>query len=212
VYGRIDFTSNGEIAELVGAILGDGNIYGKRPSYVEVCGNPVADVNYFQNVLIPIVTSNLERTPKLTTRSRDTRFRINYKRFVDWLVEIGIPTGEGRGKIGIPTFITSNRELLRRCVRGVFDTDGTVYFDRRHAYRRPYPRVELHMTNFKLLKQVELFLNETGINCTLLRKGSIETAGVESLNRFLRCVGFANERHTNRIKAVYPELLTLDSV
>ena len=204
---NVDFASNTEIAELIGAILGDGNIYAKRPSYVEFCGNPNTDCSYFRSVLIPIVERNLVRTPRLTFRSRGVRFRINHKGFVEWLAEIGIPSGAAKGKVGIPPLIMSDSECLRRCIRGVFDTDGSVYFDRRSVYRRPYPRIELHMTNKRILKQIEESMNNMGINCSLSRKGSVETAGFGPLVRFLERIGFANERHTNRINAIYPELL-----
>jgi hypothetical protein len=207
----VDFFSIGDMVEFVGAILGDGNIHGKRPKYVELTGDPRSDLGYFQNVLIPTVIKNLGRNPKLICRSRGLRFRVNHSEFVDWLAEIGISAGKARGKARIPDFIVSDHRLFRRCIRGVYDTDGSVYFDVRPIYRRPYPRVELHMTNFELLEQVMIFLNSIGIKCSLLKKGSVETSGTESLKLFLENIGFANTKHVNRIRLFYPELLKFNS-
>jgi hypothetical protein len=148
------FCESERISELVGAILGDGNIYDKRPSYVELCGNPNTDWNYFEHVLLPIVKTEIDRKPKLFVRSNGLRFRINSKSFVEWLKEKGLPAGEAKARATMPDFVVADRRLLISCIRGVFDTDGSVYFDKRTTYRRPYPRIDLHMRNSMLLEQL----------------------------------------------------------
>jgi len=49
------------------------------------------------------------------------------------------------------------------------------------------------------------------MKCSLLSKGSVETADIASLKLFLERVGVDNEKHLNRIGVVYPELLRLNS-
>ena len=201
------FQESERMSELVGAILGDGNIYDKRPSYVELCGNPVADAHYFTHVLIPIVSRETGKNPKLFVRDLGLRFRINSKSFVEWLKIKGIPAGEAKGMAKAPEFIVSNRKLMIACVRGVHDTDGSVYFDRRQAYAMPYPRIELHMKNIDLVKQISGFFDDVGIVHSYVRtKNSIETAGVDALGKFLARVGFSNAHHVNRIARYYPNL------
>jgi len=196
-----------QVAELTGSILGDGNIYDKRPTYVELCGNPTTDLEYFKRILIPIVNHELNREPQLFVRDGGLRFRINSRAFVAWLKEIGIPSGEAKASAIIPDFILKNRALLVCCIRGVFDTDGSVYFDLRPAYKRPYPRIDLHMTNARLLEQMDRLLNDFGIKHSFVRKkGSLITAGVDSLTKFLMVIGFSNPRHIRRIEARYPRL------
>ncbi|HEV2225202.1 MAG TPA: hypothetical protein VGR56_00180 [Nitrososphaerales archaeon] len=195
------------MAELVGATLGDGNIYDRRPNYVEYTGNPVTDEFYFNHVLLPIVRIETNKNPKLFIRDRGLRFRIYSKSFVDWLKEKGIPAGEAKGIAKAPEFISSNRRLMTSCVRGVHDTDGSVYFDLRPAYAAPYPRIELHMKNVELVRQISGFFWEIGIGHSFVRsKNSIETAGVDVLGRFLKLIGFSNIHHINRISKYYPEL------
>jgi intein/homing endonuclease len=204
----LSLSGSERIAELIGAILGDGNIYDKRPHYVEFCGNPVNDLLYYERVLLPIVREELGKYPRLFVRYGGLRFRINQRSFVDWLKQQGIPAGEAKGSASFPDFIVSSRKLLPRCIRGIYDTDGSVYFDRRPAYVRPYPRVDLHMTNACLLEQLSRFLDEYGIKHSFVRsKGSLETAGVESLKLFLQKVGFSNPYHISRIEREYPEIL-----
>jgi intein/homing endonuclease len=195
------------MAELIGATLGDGNIYDKRPSYVEYCGNPITDEYYFNHVLLPIVNGETNKTPKTFVRDRGLRFRINSKSFVEWLKLRGIPAGEEKGMAKAPDFISSDRNLMTRCVRGVHDTDGSVYFDMRPAYSAPYPRIELHMKNVDLVGQVSNFFRDIGIGHSFVRsKNSIETAGVDVLRNYLKLIGFSNIHHVNRINKYYPEL------
>ncbi len=200
------FRASGPMVELIGATLGDGNIYDGRPTYVEFTGNPITDEYYFNHVLLPIVNDETGKYPRLFVRDRGLRFRIYSKAFVEWLKKMGIPAGEAKGVAKAPEFITSNRRLMTRCVRGVYDTDGSVYFDMRPIYVAPYPRVELHMKNVGLVNQVSGFFEDIGITHSLVRtKNSIETSGVDALRNFLKLVGFSNIHHINRIRK-YPIL------
>ena len=200
------------VSELIGAILGDGNIYDRRPTYVELCGNPVNDSDYFKSVLLPIVKAELHLSPKLFIRSRGLRFRINNKSFVDWLKRMGIPSGELKAKARIPSFIAENRRLLVSCIRGIYDTDGSVYFDARATYRKPYPRIDLHMRNRELLNQLTVLLTDFGIVHSFVRsKGSLETSGVDVLKQFLEKIGFSNSYHIQRIRSQYPEMVKFNS-
>jgi hypothetical protein len=128
----------------------------------------------------------LNRDPKLFIRSRGIRFRINSKAWVEWLKIKGVPAGRAKSRTAIPDLIFADQRLLKSCIRGVFDTDGSVYFDRRPMYTKPYPRIELYMKNTRLLDQVADYLNSIGIRCSLIRsKNAIETSGIGTLKLFL---------------------------
>jgi intein/homing endonuclease len=158
------------------------------------------------------VKTELNLNPRLFVRSNGLRFRINSKSFVDWLKEEGIPAGDKKAHTTIPKFITGDPRLLVGCIRGIFDTDGSVYFDRRPIYRRPYPRIDLHMSNGDLLAQLSVLLARLGVRHSFAKnRGSIQTAGVGALKQFLLRVGFSNFRHISRIGKDYPELIEFNS-
>jgi hypothetical protein len=71
----------------------------------------------------------------------------------DYFEAMGFPVGE---KYDIYLFdeILRKKEFIRACLRGVFDTDGSVFFDKRPIYRNHYPRIDLHLENKRLVKQV----------------------------------------------------------
>lgn len=96
----------------------------------------------FQRRIAAIVRRETKREPTLFIRDGGLLSRINSKGFVEWLGKKGVPSGEAKTNSGIPNFIVKNRSLLTCCIRGVFDTDGSVYFDMHPAYSRPSPRID----------------------------------------------------------------------
>lgn len=47
---------------------------------------------------------------------------------VDKLVELGLETGNKvKNQVGVPKWLKNNEEYSRACLRGLIDTDGTIY-------------------------------------------------------------------------------------
>jgi len=197
------------MCELIGAIIGDANLRDKKPCYVEFCLNPKEDREYTLNRLIPIVTQELDYSPNLFEREGGLRFRVSSKKFVEWLKSLGIPSGKGKCyKVTIPEAIIANGwESTKACIRGIVDTDGSVYFDLRSSYVSPYPRIELHMESRALLFQLKALLQPKFRVSLSVRKGCFWLNGKSMLQKYLQLVGFSNPRHLRRIYRYYPTYL-----
>ncbi|MBN2203379.1 MAG: hypothetical protein JW700_04310 [Candidatus Aenigmarchaeota archaeon] len=202
------------MCELIGSIIGDGNIVENRPWYVEITGHPTEELIYFDNRLKPIIFQELNYNIRLFLHSRGLKFRINNKAFVLWLKNLGIPTGKNKGKnVLIPEEISASWKLSKNCLRGIFDADGSVFFDNRSIYTKPYPRIALHMNNENLLAQISSILRKQGFNPTLSRKDvCLYLNGFEEVRKFLLRIGFANPKHHERIKNLYPNLVTYNLI
>lgn len=197
------------MSELIGYIIGDGNIYDKGPYYVEITGHPKYDLSYFKLHLSQIIQTELDYTPKLFFHADGIRIRINKKIFVEWLKNIGMPAGKGKfERVIVPDIILKNSfECMKLCLRGIFDSDGCFHFDKRKTYKTPYIRIELHMLNIELLKQIKNLLNYFGVLSTISeKKKALYINGYQEVKNFLKEIGSSNSRHTNRIKQIYPEL------
>ena len=204
---------NLQICELIGSIIGDGNIYDKRPTYVEITGHPINDLSYFENFLMRVVEEELHYTVKIKVRSHGLRIRINNKNFVNFLKELGIPVGKGKfEKVRIPNEILKKSDnYIKSCIRGIFDTDGCVHFDKRKIYKKPYIRIELNMQNKELLLQISSKLTRYEIHNTMqIKRTALFINGKENVGNFLSIIGFRNFRHLQRIKSFYPELLSFN--
>jgi len=202
------------MCELIGSIIGDGNIYHKKQSYVEMTGHPTEELLYFNGRLKPIIYQELNYVPRLFIHSRGLKFRINSKAFVLWLESLGIPSGESKGKNAlIPKEICNSWELSKSCIRGIFDADSSVFFDKRPIYKKPYPRIALHMYNEGLIMQISGILKSHGFHPKLSRKGlCLYLNGFDEVRLFLLKIGFANPKHHERIKNLYPQLVTYNLI
>ncbi len=190
----------GGASELLGIIIGNGNIYKDR--YIEITGHPKADLEYFKEKVIPLVEQELDYSPtKIFFRSGAARFRINNKAFIKSIKALGIPVGRNKSRtVLIPNKVTKNWKHTRRCLRGIFDTDGFVSFDKRKTYLRPYPRVVLHLANLPLVEQIYGLLREQGLNVTISKKEiAVYLNGIIEVKASQDKVGFTNKKHLDKI-------------
>lgn len=190
-----------DMAELIGAIIGDGNIYKNR--YVEISGDKKLDIDYFEQKLLPIIVSELSYTPLIRTGSFGVHLRINNKEFTIFLNSLGIQSGKGKTyNVLIPKIISTDWELSKACIRGIIDTDGCLPFDKRKIYKTPYPRIILHIRNRGLCLQIyQLFLSN-GFKPTLSRQMTpfgeaytVYLSGKAQVLKYIEEVGFSNSRH-----------------
>lgn len=197
------------LSELIGAIIGDGNTYDKRPYYVEITGNSISDRQYFE-YLVNLINENLDYSPKLFFRAGALRIRINKKEFVEWVKDLGIPAGKYKfRKVLIPQSIKKSKKFLKFCLRGIFDTDGYVALDKRKVYKNVYIRIALRMKNPKILKEISSCLGAFKIKATLSpRREFLYINGYHEVKKYLKTIGFSNSRHINKINSFYPELIS----
>lgn len=189
-----------DFAEFVGIVIGDGNIYDRGPTYVEICGDPVLDAEFMSGICPKL--ESLGFKPKMKIRYGGLRLRINNKNLVKELKLIGLPAGSEKcTESQIPKIFLSDWELTRKCIKGIFDTDGCIFYDKRSVYKTPYVRICLHMKNKKLLKQIQGILLSKSIDAKVNTHGyNLSINGRTEVNKFLQNVGFSNKRHMDRIK------------
>lgn len=190
-----------DMAELIGAIIGDGNIYKNR--YVEISGDRKLDINYFKQKLLPIIVRELSYTPSIRTGSFGVHLRINNKKFTIFLNNLGIQSGKGKTyNVLIPKIISKNWELSKACIRGIIDADGCLSFDKRKIYKTPYPRIILHIRNRGLCLQIyQLFLSRnfyptlSNQMTPFGRAYTVYLNGKVQVLKYMEEIGFSNSRH-----------------
>ena len=195
-----------QLCEFLGAFIGDGftNKYGSV--YVtQITGDLKLDYEYYTNTLMQILK-------KISPSSNPKIFRIdNTARLTVYSKELYVLLTNRfkfkRGKkvyfVMIPKEIieSKNIDLINSCLRGVFDTDGSVYFDKR--YKKPYIRIGLQMLSKNLMKQIFDLLSVQGIKTTITKDlKKIQINGSENCKKFMKIVGFSNPRHLKKISNI----------
>ena len=201
---------NAEICELIGAFIGDGYLTGSGKTYTfGISGNKQLDEDYLKNHIKPLIKRNFPFTePRLHYRSDENTLMlsVNSKRFYEFFVSLGFVKGQKSKTVTIPQVISKNDIFMAATVRGIFDTDGCVFFDKRLSYKNPYPRITLQMISPGLIKQLETYLSKQFMvySRDYYRhgeyRGCVEIYGGDQLERFLKKIGLSNQRHLSKIQ------------
>ncbi len=205
-----DILLNKEICEFIGAFIGDGYLgnYGDRKNQylIGLAGDKRLDKSYFESVLLPIINRNFPFTnPRVRYREDENTImiRVYSKKLFLMMKKLGFSPGKKSSTVTIPIQITGNDKYMNSTLRGIFDTDGSVFFDKRGKYNQPYPRITLQSASLGLINQIENYLSK---NFKLYvykanrdgYRNCIEIYGHSQLEKFLKGIGFSNQRHLSK--------------
>lgn len=181
---------NNSFAEILGILNGDGHVSSLNYE-VSVVGNAkeLAYAFYLKNLF--------EKTIRLKFNLvfDDSKFKLrsySINLFNLLTKEYGLPKGNKMGKLKIPAKIKYSRELLISYIRGLFDTDGTIY-----VRRKKEKVLEISSGDLKFLTEVHHLLNSFGFNTKLYKK-HLSLYNQEEIVRFFNLVRPSNSKHIER--------------
>ncbi len=144
------------IAELIGILLGDGNLwhYGFRIDL-----NRIDEPKYVDYVFT-LISTIFNKKPKSHNRKgidgtyegKGIRLHIYGVNIINFLVKLGLTVGHKiRNNAEVPNWVRNNRILIPFCIRGLFDTDGNIdiHTDTRSLVLRFVSASYLIANNFK---------------------------------------------------------------
>ncbi|MEK6873451.1 MAG: hypothetical protein AABW91_01285 [Nanoarchaeota archaeon] len=210
-----EFVLNKDMAELIGIVIGDGCIskYSNQNSYrIFISGNPVEDKYYLENHVVRLIKKCIKQKPSiyhgkngaLIVQFQNEAFRL-------FLKNLGIAERKS-GTVKIPRQIMEDPKLLRRCIKGIADTDFTLIFTKAHKNKNHYPRISANFKSRNLVKDLEKALRSMNftLNTTYDFKqedkkrkkswiiNSIKLDGPHNLDRWLKLINFSNIRIISR--------------
>jgi hypothetical protein len=196
-----------ELAEFIGAFIGDGftNHYG-RMHMVQFAGDSRYDSQYLENRLGSILRKlcpNVYISYRNIKNQNTIRMTIYAKELHILLTKrFGFPCGKKTYTVKIPDeILNSDKTKINSCIRGIFDTDGCVFFDKRESYSKPYLRICLNLANVDLIKQINNLLLEQDIVSTVGSNSKrLQINGFNNCKLFIEKIGFSNDRHLSKIK------------
>ncbi len=173
-YQSYTFTKNKATAEAIGIILGDGYI-GERDVVISL--NSLKERKYITHVNRLLEKTFLHKPSNSQAKDTNTH-RIVYTRkgIVDELLNLGLHKGNKvKNQVGVPLWIKENRELSTACMKGLFDTDGSIYFHIRRNTRTK--NIELNFSNAS--KPLLHFFADFCIREGIIPKGNFRKNGTE---------------------------------
>ena len=125
-----------KLAELVGIILGDGNIHVYQKSKkiahysLRIAGNYTKDYNYLVNFVARLCEELFEVQPAIYKHCKFNGLYVTIRGrlITDFLLSIGLkPNNKIKSQVTIPDWIFEDETYLKACIRGLIDTDGCIY-------------------------------------------------------------------------------------
>jgi len=163
-------------AELIGLHFGDGSVIQRKGTdrlRFQLRGDATADREHYEQFVIPLC-NELVGYP-LLGHAVNTVFDKNRNCFgislessklLEFFQALEIPIGK-KGELPIPEWIKANAEFSKAFVRGLFDTDGGIYFKKNNTAKSQWPQV----INMSIVSTSETLILETA---EILRKLEIK--------------------------------------
>ena len=190
---KIPGLADTELAEFLGALLGDGHI-GSTTYEISISCNLQLDSVYVKQFLTPLITTLFNKVPSIYESRIDNTIRCKFysKKVHTFLTqEIGLPEGKKvkSDRLRIPQNYLKLDKCLIACLRGLFDTDGGIY---RHREREPMIEFDSH--NKFLSVDMVRALRKLGFRASI-SKGKVYIYAKNDINKFFEMIGSRNPRN-----------------
>ena len=193
-----------KLAEFLGIMLGDGNIYSKNGTHrIVVTGHCEEDYDYLVNYIKPLIKNLFGLEASLWKHKNKNAIALSVcsKRIVENLNLLGLNAGPKTMRI--PKFIKSNKIYITNFIRGVADTDFSMTFKKKH---HAYPLITGSFSNKEFTEEIRQLLGLLDIKANLYsgcRNGfmiyQLDIYGRENLDKWMKFIGFSNPKHLTKI-------------
>jgi len=213
---------NSEIAEILGAFIGDGWIENDKDG-LYITGSPTEDKLYYDNHLAPLFSKYFECVkPKSFPYWRVYGIASYKKEIIDKCVTLGFQAGPKSLVAEIPKKILNcdNKKVMKAVIRGIFDTDGSFWCEKSRAktsskWKRTHnyhPELRITSCSIRLLEQIQYLLNKLNLESKIAQKGkkgfkngrnihdsyALNIRKIEEIEKWFKIIGTNNPRHKTR--------------
>lgn len=207
-----------DLAYETGVHIGDGcmQIFPSKHDYRVTFWGSVEEFDYYNKILKTILMKlyDLRNIAVRKVSTENTMYlRVCSKQLVLFKRDvIGLPCGKKNQIKALPDFVKASDELLRECISGLFDTDGSLRFIRKRE-KHDYPQISLKSSNKNLANDVNKQLKNLGFDTAFhfenifdsrTRKRYplwiIDMNGRKMLERWMKEIRFRNDIHLTKYR------------
>jgi hypothetical protein len=199
-----------QLAEFVGIVLGDGGIASRQ---VTITLNAVTDKLYADFVVREIGLL-FGLTPSRYTRKNACIIVVSSVELVEFLLGEGLVKGDKvEHQVALPAWILEDPCYMKACLRGLVDTDGSVYLSNHMIKGTRYHHACMCFRNYSnpLVESVHRILAGLGYHPTRGRN-RVYLYRQRDIQRYFNDVGTHNPKHLKRYQAMacafFPSAIT----
>ena len=195
------------LAEIIGIMLGDGGIYldykHKYQLTISFNKKEIQYRDYVKNLFEDYFFPYTFRVDELASEFliRNVSFHL-----VDYLISEGLISGDkNKNRISIPKWVFQDKKYLIPCIRGLFDTDGSIY--RKYGN---YSQIQFKFGHFEIVDSIRkglviLDFKPTKITSELnngFTHWKVYLSRQDEIKRFFNIFNPANKKHLSRYKKI----------
>ena len=186
-----------ELAELIGIMLGDGSL--THFQVVVTLGSK--EYSYAEHVR-DLMNTIFNVQAKIAVRS--TGYNDVYFGSTEvslWLQEQGLVFNKVKEQVDVPHWVFKDKAYMKACLRGFFDTDGSLYKLRFGS--------QISFTNYStpLLHSLRYMLFELQYNPSRLSSHKVYITKKDDILKFFREIQPKNKKHVERFKAIFASVV-----
>jgi len=191
-----------ELAELIGIVMGDGGI---STYQVTVTLHHIDDRQY-SIFVAKLVKKLFHVTPHIRHSEKKSVLEIVISRaeLVKYLHSLGLPIGNKVAQqFDIPNWIKKNKKLSTACLRGLVDTDGSIFTHRYKVNGKWYSYKKLSFTSLSrpLLQSVATIMQDIGLHPRISANQNVWLDSKRDMEKYILTVGSHNPKHLKRYKS-----------
>lgn len=189
------------LSELMGIILGDGSI---TQYQVRISLNNSTDREYA--VFISRLFKNLFNLDSRLRIRKDNvcDLVVSSVKLVKFLNKMGLKIGNKiRQQVSIPKWVLKNKEYMSVCLRGLFDTDGGIYYHNHTTKGRRYRHLGMGFTSHSLplLEDVHSIFLCLKFPAKINYSGHVFIYDRKAIKRYFTEIGTHNIHHLKRYQS-----------
>ncbi|MDA4134822.1 MAG: hypothetical protein OK441_04565 [Thaumarchaeota archaeon] len=199
------------VAELAGIFAGDGTLYRTSTGQVLEIRGASEERAYNVRTVKPLfdLVTGIDAT--LTRRSYRNGCRIGHlagirccKKEVRVIFHdiLGFPIGDKCKTVEVPRMILREKQAWVDYVRGLFDTDGSIYLTKTGKGRAKHPVASICSSADRHKAQLHLILLRLGF-ANWIERERVSTGGWSTVDRFFQVVRPHNPKHLRRFARFY---------
>lgn len=188
-----------KLAEFIGICMGDGSI---TKYQVTISFNDVDDYEYMiivKNMIFDLF--NIACKIQKRNDSKCSNLVISSLELSEYLQSLGVPKGNKlRAGLDVPDWIKKDKHYSKVCIRGLFDTDGSVYLESHNINNKvySYPRLSLVSKSANLRQTVKKIFSHNNINANIRMNRSVNIEKFTDIEKYFRIIGSSNPKHLRR--------------
>lgn len=197
-----------KLAEFIGILLGDGNVHafkkGKKIGtyMVRIAGHSTNDFEYLTHHVAGLFKDLFGLNPKTYMQKgcNSVVVLVHSRLLVDFLIQSGFKSGNKiKNQVSIPDWIIENDNYLRACLRGLIDTDGSIY---RMSQKDPQLiRMNFKNFNMRLLHSTREAFIKLGFHPSKIICGNVFYISRQAeVVKYIKEIGFSNLKHKRRFQ------------